>query len=72
MTITCIQCQLARFPKPEEQCYKTGGLICTVDNANVGKYDKCRFPEGIAKPRNEASLKVRKLESYKVYPPKAG
>ena len=51
MKITCIQCQLSRFPDPKEQCYKTGGLVCTVDNANVGKYDECRFEEGVAVPR---------------------
>jgi len=22
-----------------------GGLICTVDDANVGKYDSCRFKD---------------------------
>jgi hypothetical protein len=52
MKITCIQCQMSRFPTPEEQCYKTGGLICTVDSANVGKYDECRFPEGVAVVRD--------------------
>lgn len=41
--LRCIFCPLARFPGPEEQCYKFGGLICRVDNANVGKYDACRF-----------------------------
>jgi hypothetical protein len=41
--LRCIHCPLARFPGPREQCYKFGGLICTVDNANVGKYERCRF-----------------------------
>jgi hypothetical protein len=41
--ITCVHCPLARFPEPSEQCYKTGGLICGVDDANVGKYYICRF-----------------------------
>ena len=41
--LLCIRCALARFPGPDEQCYKFGGLICTVDGANVGKYDRCRF-----------------------------
>lgn len=41
--LRCISCPLARFPDPHEQCYKFGGLICTVDGANVGKYDVCRF-----------------------------
>ena len=50
MNIKCIQCQLSRFPEPHEQCYVWGGLICTVDDANVGKYDPCRFPEGTAVP----------------------
>lgn len=39
----CIKCPKARFPKPDEQCYKWGGLICTVDDANVDKYATCRF-----------------------------
>ena len=51
MKITCLQCKLSRFPEPHEQSYVWGGLICTVDNANVGKYDECRFPEGTAIPR---------------------
>lgn len=51
MKILCIQCKLSRFPDPKEQCYKTGGLVCTVDNANVGKYDECRFEEGTAEKR---------------------
>lgn len=41
--VTCIKCPKVRFPKPNEQCYKFGGLICEIDCANVGKYDKCRF-----------------------------
>ena len=41
--LICIRCPQARFPEPWEQCYKFGGLICGVDNANVGKYDRCRF-----------------------------
>lgn len=41
----CIRCALGRFPSPSEQCYKMGGLICTVDNANVAKYQACRFGE---------------------------
>jgi|Deesub1362B_J571_1020462.scaffolds.fasta_scaffold02585_4 hypothetical protein len=41
--LVCIRCEKARFPDPKEQCYKFGGLICTVDQANVGKYDRCRF-----------------------------
>ena len=48
MKIICIKCELSRFPEPKEQCYVWGGLICTVDGANVGKYDPCRFPEGTA------------------------
>jgi hypothetical protein len=43
MPLICIKCEKARFPRAEEQCYKMGGLICTVDNVNVGKYDTCRF-----------------------------
>ena len=39
----CTRCGWARFPHPGEQCYKTGGLICTFDDANVGKYDPCRL-----------------------------
>jgi len=45
--LLCIHCVKARFPGPEEQCYKFGGLICTVDNANVEKYQKCKFPAGV-------------------------
>ena len=45
-TVICIKCVWARFPGPNEQCYKFGGLICEVDHANVGKYDACRFPDG--------------------------
>ncbi len=41
--LICIRCPRARFPEPHEQCYKFGGLICTVDGANVGKYDACRL-----------------------------
>ncbi|MDZ7261998.1 MAG: hypothetical protein ONB05_07830, partial [candidate division KSB1 bacterium] len=41
--LICIRCPRARFPEPHEQCYKFGGLICTVDNSNVGKYDSCKF-----------------------------
>ena len=41
--LSCIKCPKARFPNPNEQCYKFGGLICTIDDENVGKYDKCRF-----------------------------
>jgi hypothetical protein len=38
---TCIRCKHARFPGPDEQCYKFGGLICEKFDTNVGKYDKC-------------------------------
>ena len=41
--LTCIKCPAARFPEPSEQCYKWGGLICTIDDANVEKYGECRF-----------------------------
>jgi hypothetical protein len=41
--VVCLKCPLARFPGPEEQCSGTGGLICRVDDVNVGKYDACRF-----------------------------
>lgn len=41
--LICIKCPKARFPNPTEQCYKFGGLICEVDEENVGKYDLCRF-----------------------------
>ena len=51
MGVICIKCELSRFPEAKEQCYVWGGLICTVDDANVGKYDECRFPEGTAIPR---------------------
>lgn len=41
--LLCIQCSEARFPEPNEQCYKFGGMICNLDQGNVGKYDRCRF-----------------------------
>lgn len=46
--IICIHCTKSRFPDPKEQCYKFGGLICTVDDTNVEKYQKCKFPPGTA------------------------
>ncbi|MBL7191187.1 hypothetical protein ISS30_05785 [bacterium] len=46
--IICIKCLKSRFPNPREQCYKWGGLICTIDNSNVGKYDDCKFEPGVA------------------------
>ena len=48
--IFCLKCKKARFPDPKEQCYKWGGLICIVDDSNVGKYDFCKFEPGIAEP----------------------
>jgi len=51
--IICLQCKKSRFPDPKEQCYKWGGLICTVDNSNVGKYDPCKFPPGTAELQDE-------------------
>jgi hypothetical protein len=41
--LICLRCDKARFPDPKAQCYKFGGLICSVDNANVDKYQECRF-----------------------------
>ncbi|MCP4231690.1 MAG: hypothetical protein GY771_16290 [bacterium] len=41
--LICLKCPAARFPEPIEQCYRTGGLICTVDDGNVEKYAECRF-----------------------------
>jgi hypothetical protein len=55
-TVVCIQCKKSRFPDPQEQCYKWGGLICTVDDSNVGKYDPCKFPAGIADPDPDFKL----------------
>jgi hypothetical protein len=46
--LNCIKCPKARFPKPNEQCYKFGGLICEIDGENVGKYDLCRFGYSIS------------------------
>ena len=51
--IICLKCKKSRFPDPKEQCYKWGGLICTVDNSNVGKYDSCKFPPGVAELNDE-------------------
>ena len=50
-TLICIQCVKSRFPDPNEQCYKFGGLICTVDNSNVEKYQKCKFSVGVEQLR---------------------
>jgi hypothetical protein len=44
---------LARFPEPTEQCYKTGGLVCRIDGANVGKYEACRFGWDAARAETE-------------------
>ena len=52
--VVCVKCPLARFPAPEEQCYRTGGLICRVDDGNVGKYDECRFGWDVARVAEEA------------------
>jgi len=49
--LVCMHCAKARFPDPKEQCYKFGGLICTVDDTNVEKYEKCKFPPGVGAPR---------------------
>lgn len=46
-----MSCVKSRFPDPAEQCYKFGGLICTVDNSNVEKYQPCKFPPGVGKLR---------------------
>jgi len=50
--LICIMCIKSRFPDPQEQCYKFGGLICTVDGSNVEKYQPCNFPPGVGTPRN--------------------
>lgn len=57
--ITCVRCPLARFPEPTEQCYKTGGLICRVDSANVGKYDACRLGWDAARAETEREKRDR-------------
>jgi len=49
-----VKCPLARFPEPQEQCSGTGGLICRVDDVNVGKYDVCRFGWDAARVAEEA------------------
>ncbi len=49
--ILCLDCAKSRFPDPREQCYKYGGLICTVDDSNVEKYQTCKFPPGVAQKR---------------------
>ncbi|HDH57613.1 MAG TPA: hypothetical protein ENF16_03280 [Bacteroidetes bacterium] len=49
--LICMNCTKARFPEPQEQCYKFGGLICTVDNSNVEKYQSCKFPPGVGQMR---------------------
>jgi hypothetical protein len=49
--LICMHCVKARFPDPKEQCYKFGGLICTVDDTNVEKYQKCKFPPGVGELR---------------------
>ncbi|MFH1861175.1 MAG: hypothetical protein ABH878_00035 [bacterium] len=45
--LICIDCVKARFPEAHEQCYKFGGLICSVDDSNVEKYQRCKFPPGV-------------------------
>ncbi len=50
----CLNCVKSRFPNPQEQCYKFGGLICTVDDSNVEKYQTCKFPVGVGSPRTFA------------------
>lgn len=52
--LICLKCPLARFPAADEQCYRTGGLICRVDDGNVGKYEPCRFGWGITRTTEEA------------------
>ncbi|MCX6640721.1 MAG: hypothetical protein NTW14_09615 [bacterium] len=47
--LICLECVNARFPDPKEQCYKFGGLICTVDDSNVEKYRKCKFAQGVGR-----------------------
>lgn len=54
--LICIQCVKSRFPDPQEQCYKFGGLICTVDDSNVEKYQMCKFPEGVGEFRTVSNL----------------
>lgn len=49
--LVCMNCFKARFPDPQEQCYKFGGLICTIDDSNVEKYQQCKFPPGVGKAR---------------------
>ncbi len=49
--LICMHCVKARFPDPKEQCYKFGGLICTVDDSNVEKYQQCKFPPGVGEMR---------------------
>ncbi len=49
--LRCMNCVHSRFPDPMEQCYKFGGLICTVDDSNVEKYQRCKFAEGVGKAR---------------------
>jgi len=53
--LICLRCPLARFPEPTEQCYRTGGLICRIDDGNVGKYDPCRFGWDLARTQEEAA-----------------
>ncbi len=50
--LVCLFCVQSRFPDPKEQCYKFGGLICTVDDSNVEKYQPCKFPLGVGKARS--------------------
>jgi len=53
--LICMKCPLARFPAPAELCYRTGGLICRIDEGNVGKYDPCRFGWALARAQEEAA-----------------
>ncbi len=56
-SLVCLLCEKSRFPEPQEQCYKFGGLICTVDDSNVEKYQPCKFALGTGKLRQPSAEK---------------
>ncbi len=53
----CLKCPAARFPEPNEQCYRWGGLICTIDDNNVEKYAECLFGWDEGKVKEEMEEK---------------
>jgi len=68
----CIDCSWSRFPDPKAQCYKTGGLICSLLSFNVGKFDACLLDNAIGEEklkrlgRDVLTLRIRRDEQSRV------